>query len=323
MRGHLCRLIPDINLATVRTFRGWASTISWTAVDLHRLCLSYQCVGAMGLPRDIIEEIIQLHRGDLGTLRACALTCRALFSAVRGLIHERLTLSPWRSRPPRKLKDRIKEKVLPGWKPRTDWCEVHLRHLSTGGKRGLLDYVREICIGVDHSFTPESLEVYLPHFHSFNQVHTLRIWGFNLAKFLPNFERYFGQFVSTLRSLHLPFVKGDTHEILEFICKFPHLDDLSLTLPSARSVDAPLKLSVERRPPLKGTLILRGSGMAPARFLLKIPGGLHFRLIDVDAVWEAELNEILAACSSSLETLSIRPRSCKFTQYYLPKIRCR
>ena len=315
-------LVPDTNLATVRKLRRWASTISWTAVDLHRLSLSYRSIGAMGLPRDIIEEIVQLHRGDSKTLMACSLTCRALFSAVRGLVHESVRLSPWRNYPPHKLKDRVKEKVLSGWRPRTDsdWCEVHLRYLSMGGKRGLLGYTREVNIDIGYSFTPETLEVYLPHFRSFNGVHALRISCFDLAKFLPPFERYFAQFVPTLRSLSLPYTKAGTHEILEFICKFPHLDDLSLTLSYAHSIDVPPKLSVEHSPPLKGTLVLRGSAPISARFLLKFPGGLHFQSIDVGAVDKAELDEILAACSSNLETLSIRPRSRKFTQYYPPEI---
>jgi len=246
---------------------------------------------------------------------AYSLTCRALFSAVRGLVHGRVRLSQWRIYPPCKLVDRIAEKVLPGWRPR-DWVEVHLRYLSMAGKRGLLGYAREVCIEVGPTLVPESLEVYLPYFQSFTQVHTLRIHSFNVAKFLLTFERCLAQFVPTLRSLHLPNVKGATHEILEFICKFPHLDDLSLTLSSSHRVDAPPNLSVVNSPPLNGSLVLRGSDSIPARFLLKVPGGLHFRAIDVGAVGKVELYEILAACSTDLEMLSLRPRSRKFTQYH-------
>jgi len=323
VRGHSCRLIPDTNLAVVEKFRRWALAISWTPVDLHRLCLSYRCTGAMGLPRDIIEEIMQLHRGDLRTLMACSLTCRALFSAVRGLVHERVRLLPWRRYPIYKLKDRIKQQVLPGWRPRTDCRKVHLRYLSKGGKHGLLGYARGVYVDIGQEFSPESLEVYLPHFRSFDRVHTLGISSFDPAKFLPTFERYFGQFVPTLRSLHLPYVKGSVQDVLGFICKFPHLDNLSLTISSPHSADVPPKLSVEHSPPLKGTLVLRGSALIPARFLLGIPGGLHFRSIEVDAVDKGELDGILAACSSELEMLSIRPQLRKFTQCYIPGIHCR
>ena len=271
-------------------------------------------MGAMGLPRDLIEEIIEYHHGDLGTLMACALTCRALFSAVRRLIHRKVKFSMWRSFPPEKLVDRIAERAFPGRRPK-DWCEGHLRYLSMAGKRGLLDYAREVQIEIGPNFSPQSLEIYLPHFQSFTQVHTLRISSLNLTRFLPTFEACFAQFVPTLRSLYIPFVIGNTQDVLEFVCRFPHLEDLSLTLSSTRFVDTPLMFPLDHSPPLKGTLILRGTAMVPARFLLEMPGGLHFRSVDVGAVGKVELEEILAACSSNLETLSLRPRSRKFTQY--------
>jgi len=73
---------------------------------------------------------------------------------------------------------------------------------------------------------------------------------------------------------------GGVYEVLEFICKFPHLDDLSLTLPSPHCVGVLPELSMENSPPLQGMLVLRGWGSTTARFLLEIPGGLHFRSID-------------------------------------------
>jgi len=107
-----------------------------------------------------------------------------------------------------------------------------VRYLSEAGERGLLGYAREVYIEVGQSLIPETLEAYLPHFRSFTQVHTLKIDYSNPAKSLPAFGRYFAPFVLTLRSLHLPYVAGGVYELLEFICKFPHLDNLSLTLSS-------------------------------------------------------------------------------------------
>ena len=322
--SHRClALIPDTNplTLTVRKLRGWTAMLPWTAVDLRGLCFSYRCVGAMGLPRDIIEEIIQFHHEDWGTLMACALTCRALFSAVRGLIHRRVRLPPWRSYPPHNLVGRIREKMFPVRRPR-DWSEVHLRYLSMAGKRGLLGYTREVQINVGRDFVPESLEVYLPYFRSFTQVHTLRIDSFDLAGPLATFDRYFAQFVPTLRSLYLPYVKGGPHEVLKFICKFPHLDDLSLILSAPRhgGVDVPPRSAVEceHSPPLRGTLALKGWASVFARFLLKIPGGLHFRSINISGVVKEDLDEIFAACSSNLETLYLRPLSRKLTQHHAP-----
>ena len=99
------------------------------------------------------------------------------------------------------------------------------------GKRGLLGYARELIITIGPGLTPETLDVYLPQFRSFTQVQTLSIRYFDLSRFLPTSGRFSAQFVPTLRSLHLPDVMGGVYEVLEFICKFPHLDDLSLTLP--------------------------------------------------------------------------------------------
>lgn len=279
-----------------------------TEADLSELCISYRQVGAMGLPRDIIEEILGFLQKDIKTLKAWSLTCRALFSAVRGLIHRKVRLTPWKVYCPPRLVDRI---VAKAFKDRRD-RQVHMRYLSMAGKRGLLGYTRELIIDVGPSFTPETLEVYLQHFLSFNQVQTLRIRRFDLRSFLPIFERYFAQFVPTLRSLHLPDVVGSVDEVVEFIYQFPHLDDLSLTLSSCHWVDTPPRFPMELSPPLRGKLILRGWGTISARFLLEFPGGLHFRSIDAGGVEREELDEILVACSPTLEVFSFRPRSCEF-----------
>jgi len=206
------------------------------------------------------------------------------------------------------LVDRIVAKAFQDRRGR----EVHMKYLSMAGKRGLLGYTRELIIDIGPSLTPEALEVYLPHFLSFNQVQALRIRRFDLRSFLPIFERCFAQFIPTLRSLHLPDVVGGIHEVVEFICRFPHLDDLSLTLSSCHWVDTSPRSPMEHSPPLRGKLILRGWGTISARSLLEIPGGLHFRSIDAGGVEREELDEILLACSPTLEVFSFRPRSCKF-----------
>ena len=288
-----------------------------TPIDLHELCISYRYVGAMGLPRDIIEEISHFLHKDVRALKACSLTCRALFSAVRRLIHRRVSLATRKDHRPRKLVDRIVAKVFPSRGRRVH--EANMRYLSAAGKRRLLGYAREVYIDIGQSLVPETLEAYLPHFRSLNRVQTLGINHFDLTKFLPTFERYFVQFVPTLRSLHLPQVMGDASEVLKFICNFPQLDDLSLTLHSSYHVEVPPGLSMEHSPPLKGTLVLRGSVSTPVRFLLEIPGGLHFRSIDANGVDKAELDEILVTCSSTLEEFSLRPRSRKFTQHHHAK----
>ena len=200
-----------------------------------------------------------------------------------------------------------------------DLGEAHMRYLSMVGEYGLWVYAQEVYIELGQCFLSDALDTYLPRSHSSTRVHTLRISGFDVVRFLPVFERYFAQFVPTLRSLCLPYVMGDVHEVLEFICKFPHLDNLSLALYASLSTDVrpPPRLSVEHSPPLRGTLVLRGGASVFVRFLLKIHGGLHFQSVNVGGVDKEELGEVLVACSSSLEVFSLHPPR-KFTQYSLP-----
>jgi len=320
VRGKLySHSVPDTNFTTftARKLRDWAGITPRTEVDLYELCILYRQVGAMGLPRDIIEHIFHFLHEDMGTLKACSLTCRALFSAARRLIHRKVTFMRWKIYRRPTLVERIATKVLRGQRVR----EVHTKYLpmlSMAEKRGLLGYVQELIIAIEQSLTPETLEVYLPQFRSFSQVQTLVICDFDLTSFLPTFGRFFAQFVPTLRSLHLPRVMGDAHEVLGFICKFPHLDDLSLTLPSSHCIPVPPESSVGYSPPLGGALLLGGRESTTARFLLEIPGGLHFRSIDAGGVDKAELEEILVACSSTLEAFSVCTRARKFTQHYHP-----
>ncbi|KAF9785517.1 hypothetical protein BJ322DRAFT_1063583, partial [Thelephora terrestris] len=259
----------------------------------------------MELPRDVVEHILYFLCEEKRTLKAVSLTCRALFSATRKLIHRKVVLTTWKVYSPPKLAGRVAAKVPSARMAR----EAHMQYLSMAGGRGLLGYARELIVAIGPSFSPETLETYLHQFRSFEQVQIIRIHRFDLTSFLPHFERYFTQFVPTLRSLHLPDVVGSDREVLEFICKFPRLDDLSLKLSSACSTDDPPRPSMELSPSLRGKLILRGWGSPPSRFLLDIPGGLHFRSIDVGKVGKAYLDELLVACSSTLEELSFSPIS--------------
>ena len=279
-----------------------------SGVDLNELCISYRDVGAMGLPREIVEAILGFLHKDIKTLKACSLTCRALFSAARGSIHRKVKLTKEKVYPPPKLVDRIAAKVSQGQRDH----EVHLRYLSMARKRGLLGYAQELVIDIRPSFTPEALKVYLPHFLSFVQVRSLEIRRLDLRSFLPVFERCFAQFVPTLRRLHLPDVVGNTQEVVEFTSKFPHLKFLTLTPPPPCHLgDTPPRSPTKRSFLTSGRLTLTGS--ASARFMLEIPGGLHCRTINASNVDKVELDKILVACSSTLEVFSFCPWPRKFT----------
>ena len=75
---------------TVRRLRGWCAVTFFPSVDLQELCDSHHDEGGMGLPRELIDEIMRYN--DLQTLKSCSLTSRTLYSAARPLIHKQLVL---------------------------------------------------------------------------------------------------------------------------------------------------------------------------------------------------------------------------------------
>ena len=106
-------------------------------------------------------------------------------------------------------------------------------------------------------------------------------------------------------TLHCSFIP--VSEAFDLICSFPLLEDLSLQfLTSADSADA---WSIPRTSPkFTGTLSLKGGLKSIARWLLGLPGGLHFTRISMrwyeieDLEWARDLG---LACSSTLESLAI------------------
>ena len=74
----------------MRRFRGWFAATYFPSVDLQQLCDSYHDEGVMGLPRELITEIMRYN--DIETLKRCSLTSRAFYSAARPLVHRRMVL---------------------------------------------------------------------------------------------------------------------------------------------------------------------------------------------------------------------------------------
>ena len=97
---------------------------------------------------------------------------------------------------------------------------------------------------------------------------------------------------------------------MEFICRFPHLDDLELISPrSSHSLELDAPPGSEgpqpQQPlPFGGHLVLEGVGPL-AQCLLDLPGGIRFRSIEATSD-QRDLAKLLVACSSTLEVLSIR-----------------
>ena len=290
---------------TVREFCGWYAATYFPSVDLQKLCDSYHDKGEMHLPRELIDKILR-YNGDLQTLKICSLTSRAFYSAARPLIHRRMALG--------------RDSVFRG--SRSDNLPIdavfaqadvfHARYLSTLEERGLLryGYIREVDLDLSIG-NPESV-LQLQQLRTLETVHTLKIRGLDLHKIMPIFDRCFSHFVPTLQSLNLSGVRCENlHRLMEFVFRFPHLDDLTLIDPSTLDdlgyPDIPPRSKWPRpqRPlPFGGHLAL--NGMAPlTQCLLDLPGGIRFRSIEASSDLR-DLAKLLVACPSTLEVLRIR-----------------
>ena len=271
------------------------------SVDLREICDSYHDEGEMGLPRELIDEIMRYN--DLHTLESCSLTSRAFYSAARPLIHRRLVLGTRSAHPGlHVLRD-----------PTLDQADVRYAHyLSATEKRGLLRYGYVQELDLDLSFgQPEDI-LQLKQLRALETVHTLKIRSLHLDKVLPLFDRCFSQFVPTLRSLSLRKTRcEDIHKLMEFLCRFPHLDDLKLIDPRGLAYGNRVAIASQgskgprpQPPPFGDRLVLDGSGPL-VQSLLDLPGAIRFHTIEARSRLN-DLAKLPVACSSTLEVLSIR-----------------
>ena len=258
----------------------------------------------MGLPREVIDEI--MHYNDPQTLEKCSLTSRAFYSAARPLIHRRIALgraSLIRGSP---------LELLPVEAYFEQADAFHARYLSMAEELGLLryGYVKEVDLNLRIG-TPENI-LQLQQLRALESVHTLTVHSLDLRRILPIFDRCFSQFVPTLRSLRLKLPDCENaSQLIEFVCQFPHLDDLALLYPCKRDdlglAPVPTEPGGPRQQqslPFGGDLVLYGMGPV-IRCLLDLPGGVRFRSIEADSHLK-DLAKLLVACRSTLEVLRIR-----------------
>ena len=62
-------------------------------VGLNLICSTIN-EGCMGLPQELVDHIVDTLHEDLPALKACSLTCKAMFASTRHLIHQTLCLTP-------------------------------------------------------------------------------------------------------------------------------------------------------------------------------------------------------------------------------------
>jgi len=261
-------------------------------VDLQGICNSYHDEGAMGPPRELIDEIMRYI--DLQTLESCSLTSKAFYSAARPLIHRQLVLGTG-------------SYFHVPCDPILDQANVpHAFYLSATEKLGLLryGYVQELYLDLTYGEPEEILQ--LKQLQALKTVHTLTIRLLDLHKVLPIFDRCFSQFVPTLQSLSLKHIRSENgHGLRELICRFPHLDDLVIIGCGLAVVPPGSKGPRPQQPlPFRGRLVLDGFGSL-VQSLLDFPGGIHFHTIRACSHLK-DLAKLLVACLPTLEVLTIR-----------------
>ena len=117
----------------------------------------------------------------------------------------------------------------------------------------------------------------------------------------------------TLKSLRVDFLFLSCTQILNFVCSFPLLEDLTLSgigllLGNDDDPCGPQTIAPSSSPAFTGTLdlaIYEGTGsIAPG--LLDLPNGLHFRKFRWETAEDLEgITELVAGCSDTLECLDV------------------
>jgi len=258
----------------------------------------------MGLPRELIDEI--MRHSDLRTLKECSLTSRTFYSAARPLIHARIVLGITSA----KRSSKLSQETPFDLETYDEQADVfHARYLSAIEERGLLryGYIREVSLELFNLARPEKV-LQLQQLRALDTVHSLTINWLPLPQILPIFDSCFSQFVPTLQSLSLRDSRcEDINQVMEFIYRFPHLDDLDLTLDDSTDDRRASPGSMWPRPrqqlPFGGHLRLSGPPDV-IRWLVDLPGGIRFRSISVSSSLN-DLEKLLAACST-LEVFTIR-----------------
>ena len=258
-----------------------------------------------GLPQEIVDHIVFMLRDDLKSLKSCSLTSKAMFVSTRHVIHRKICLTWEKNWELLTLPE--KQRYIRGERQ-----GIAVRVLSGIAAHGLLPYARHLYININLNFTPANLQPFNNHFQRFDRIQELSVYRLHTPGFLEHFDTYFANFVPTLRSLHLDSPAGDTRTILDFICRFPHLDDLTFRMSSRDPYDwrtwksASLPV-IKKMPPFRGRLKL-GEVSAWHNYiveqLISLPGKRHFRFIDFRSCpFEAE-QLVINGCSGTLETIS-------------------
>ena len=261
--------------------------------------------GCMGIPQELVDHTMEMLHDDLRALKACSLTCKAMFASTRHLIHQTLRLTRWNNQSVLTLHEKFRYL-------RWDYHDVELRFLSFMGERGFLQYPRRVYIRMACLFTPDILIPHLDHFQSLDQVHSLTIDSYDGVLWRKYHSTCFAHFYLTLTSLTLHRPINHYRFILQFALQFPNLQNLCIEHPedSERIPDLVIPLIVDKSPPLRGHLRLVGIGSEDwfTEFANDLPNGINFQSVELRGVFWDHSQRILTACGGTLEDLIVVPR---------------
>ena len=239
------------------------------------------------LPYDIVEMIIAHVTSDLRALKAFSLTCRSWYIIAVPHLHHTLTLREDARYPAR-------DKLEP---------------LSKLSKLSLASLIKEIQVNQSADryawFVPrEFSRCDLRNFSAFTNVHTLRLRNFDIFRFIPHINRYFGHLSPTLRSVTLYGPRCTPQQLSHFLSLFPNLDDIELRNPLMFDVGTTKHVPFSTPAPgLRGRLALYNFSQVEAwTQIIASCGGLQFHHIDLyKAVCSTPV--LLEACAETLETI--------------------
>lgn len=251
------------------------------------------------LPQELIDTIIDCLQGDIEALKACTLvhsswiySCRRqLYATVS--FHSLSDLEDWST-------------TFPdiGQSP-----AMQVQSLSASGLwASLWAYLG------DDNFNPDEIDPHLLHqFRSFRRVKNLSLTAFNNQP-LASTREHLAHFEPSVKSLelHSPCPTNQT-DLVNFICSFPHIDDLVLTRAN-RWLDEGNDDAghiLQSSPAFRGSLRLLDFSDPSGEFidqLVNVPNGVNFKSIELglDKLGDLEpVGRLLSSCSSTLEDLSL------------------
>ena len=256
----------------------------------------------MGLPQEVIEHIMDILQDNRRTLKACSLTCKAMFASTRHLIHQTLHVT---SRTNRRILTPTEEKQY----AKGGCRELELRFLSFMAERGLLKYARRLNIRLGPKFRPYFLEPHLQHFQSLDRIHTLTIDAYDTITWCWVYDTHFAHLYPTLTTLVLRFPAGQFRYVLEFALQFPNLENL--TVENLQDIvwvwqGTPPPAPVLQSPPLRGHFRCVGLILQdPMELTFELQNDINFRSVEFYRVYGGRGQPILNGCADSLEEFAI------------------